>query len=104
MEKGFSKENIIRGFCKSGIFLPNRTDYPESYLSPQIFEKCKTWVKEGKPDLSYEQLEEVHASIVEPEATTLSTAINESEASVHHGRSGKFVTFFISDDTPGNMI
>ena len=65
-----------------------------------MYKKC---VEEGKLDLAYEQLQEVCTSVVEPEVTTLNAITNEPKTSVHHGRSGKFVTFFIPDDILGNM-
>ena len=51
----------------------------------------------------HEQLQKLHTSVAEPEATTLNATINETKTSVHHSHSSKFVTFLIPDNISGNM-
>ena len=41
---------------------------------------------------------------IHPLQPQLNATTNEPKTSMHHGRSSKFVKFFIPDDTPGDMI
>ena len=58
-KKSFSKENIQNGFRKCGIVPCDREKYPTRRLSSNLLDRYKTWVENGKPEMSADDLDKI---------------------------------------------
>ena len=58
-KKSFSKENIQTGFRKCGIVTCNREMHPVRRLSSALLKRYKTWVENGKPEMSADDLDKI---------------------------------------------
>ena len=73
-----------------------------------LLNRYNTWVQEGKKELTAEELDNIFNGKAEKENATknLESHIQEQhrEDVIYQGRQGKFVTYFIHDDDPHEMI
>ena len=107
-EASLSEKNIVKGFQKCGIYPLDREAYPKFRFSPMLLNRYNTWVQEGKKELTAEELDNIFNGKAEKENATknLESHIEEQhrEDVIYQGRQGKFVTYFIPDDDPHEMI
>ena len=100
--KAFSVDNITNGFARCGIVPLDRNAYPTYRFNANLKHRYDLWVQSGKPELSASELDEILDRKLD-DVTELSTQ-NLVNMSSYQGRAGRFVTYFISDDEPDNLI
>ena len=111
--KAFPKANIVNGFRGCGIFPPNRDQYPSNRFHPHLKSRYDLWVKEGKPELSAEELDALldvarkddqmkvqEGEVENKESTPVTSTVSTHD---HNGVKGKIVTFFVPDGNPASM-
>ena len=104
-QKAFSVENITARFQKCGISPCDRSTYPEYRFNANLKKRYDTWIGNGKPELTADQLDEMFAlKSYDDGSVTDKTTIENKEEVTYNGRKGKVVSFFIPDDEPDNLI
>ena len=100
-----SESNIRNGYRACGIFPVDREAYPKQRFSPKLLERYETWLKEGRPDLTADELDQMYNAYEEATVNDVQSTIVADDGSVmYEGMKGKFVMYFIPENEPSKMI
>ena len=113
--ESFKEQNIKNGFRTCGIFPPDRSQYPTHRFSVNLKNRYDVWVREGKPELTAEQLDELiseskAADKADREADNRKDVTDENSRpkdapiTEMNGEKGRMVTFFVPVENPHNMV
>ena len=99
----FSKENVAAGFRKCGIYPCDREKYPATRFSQPVLDKYNKWVADGRKTMSVEEMNDIE-KVIEEEEVEGDKEESEEEIFEHEGVKGRFVSYFVPNDRPNDMV